>query len=120
MRAMLAPTRTRVTRATARRRRSRTKGPRMSENSTGYDLDRRVRRTRDRLGDALVDLMQERPFDAITVQAVLDRAGVSRSTFYEHFRDKDDLFLSDVDDFFAYVTRLLEHETTPTRRLFPV
>src|SRR5580700_5991169 len=57
--------------------------------------DRRVRRTRDALGDALMKLMHEKPFRDIKVQHVLDRAGVGRSTFYTHFRDKDDLFLSD-------------------------
>ena len=41
-------------------------------------MDRRVRRTRDALGDALVALMQERPFEQIKVQHVLDRAGVGR------------------------------------------
>jgi len=66
-------------------------------------VDRRVRRTRDRLGDALVTLLQEVPFDTITVQQVLDRAGVARSTFYTHFSDKDDLLLSDADEFFAHV-----------------
>jgi AcrR family transcriptional regulator len=57
--------------------------------------DARVRRTRDALGDALVALMQEKPFDTITVQDVLDRAHVSRSTFYSHYSDKDDLLMSD-------------------------
>ena len=61
--------------------------------------DARVRRTRDALGDALVALMQEKPFDTITVQDVLDRAHVGRSTFYSHYSDKDDLLMSDVDDF---------------------
>jgi AcrR family transcriptional regulator len=58
-----------------------------------------VLRTRDTLGDALVALMQEKNFDEITVCEVLDRAGVVRSTFYAHYRDKDDLFLSDIEDF---------------------
>jgi AcrR family transcriptional regulator len=44
-------------------------------------VDRRARRTRDALGDALLDLMPEKSFDDITVQQVLDRAGVGRSTF---------------------------------------
>ena len=43
--------------------------------------DARVKRTRDALGDALIALMQEKPFETITVQEVLDRAHVSRSTF---------------------------------------
>ncbi len=41
--------------------------------------DRRAQRTRDALGDALITLMREKPFDTITVQDVLDLAGVSRS-----------------------------------------
>ena len=61
--------------------------------------DRRVRRTRDKLGDALVELLVQKSFDEITVQDVLDRAGVSRSTFYSHFSDKNDLFFSDSDEF---------------------
>jgi len=57
--------------------------------------DRRVLRTRNTLGDALVSLIHKKNFDEITVQEVLDHAGVGRSTFYAHYSDKDDLFLSD-------------------------
>jgi len=60
--------------------------------------DRRIRQTRGRLGDALVALMQEKPIDQVTVQEVLDRAAVGRSTFYLHFRDKNDLFLCILED----------------------
>lgn len=56
--------------------------------------DRRVRRTRRLLREALLELMQEKGYDHVTVQDVLDRADVGRATFYTHFRDKDDLFLS--------------------------
>jgi AcrR family transcriptional regulator len=54
--------------------------------------DRRRQRTRRQLNQALVDLIKEKRFDDITVQNVIDRAGVGRSTFYSHFRDKEDLF----------------------------
>lgn len=56
--------------------------------------DRRIRRTRQTLQDALIELIPEKGYDAITVQDVLDRADVGRSTFYAHFQDKDDLLLS--------------------------
>lgn len=82
--------------------------------------DRRVLRTRDTLGDALVKLIHEKPFDDITVQEILDRAGVSRSTFYEHYRDKDDLFLSDVEDFFEMMSTLLTRNGASPRRLVPL
>jgi AcrR family transcriptional regulator len=82
--------------------------------------DRRVLRTRDTLGDALVALMHEKNFDDITVQDVLDRAGVGRSTFYVHYRDKDDLFLSDVEDFLEWVSSALKRQDASTKRLLPV
>ena len=83
-------------------------------------MDRRVRRTRDALGDALVALIQEKSFDSITVQEVLDRAGVSRSTFYMHFRDKNDLFLSDVDEFLQAMSMVLIHRKEASERIAPV
>jgi AcrR family transcriptional regulator len=82
--------------------------------------DRRVRHTRDALGDALVAIMHEKPFDDITVQHVLDRAGVGRSTFYTYFRDKDDLFLSDVEDFLEAMAFALSHQGEVSNRVAPV
>ena len=82
--------------------------------------DRRVLRTRDILGDALVALMKEKPFDDITVQQVLDRAGVGRSTFYAHYRDKEDLFLSDVEDFLGLMSSLLTRRNASLSRVAPV
>jgi AcrR family transcriptional regulator len=83
-------------------------------------MDRRARRTRDALGDALIDLMQERPFNSITVQDVLDRAAVGRSTFYTHYRDKDDLFLSDVEDFWEAISTMLDRSGEDSKRVAPV
>jgi AcrR family transcriptional regulator len=83
-------------------------------------VDRRVRRTRDALGDALLALIQEQPFDAITVQEVLDRAGIGRSTFYAHYRDKDDLFLSDLEEFFELMSTLLLRRPEDSNRIAPV
>ena len=82
--------------------------------------DRRILRTRDTLGDALVALMHEKNFDDITVQDVLDRAGVGRSTFYVHYRDKEDLFLSDVEDFLEKISSALKGHDANPKRLLPV
>ena len=82
--------------------------------------DRRVRRTRDQLGDALMELLVQKPFDDITVQDVLDRAGVSRSTFYTHYRDKNDLFLSDADEFFEGMATALSRFGDKSERVAPV
>ncbi len=82
--------------------------------------DRRVRKTRDALGDALVKLMLEKPFEEITVQHILDRAGISRSTFYTHFSDKNDLFLSDAEEFFELTAFYLSRTKDSSRRIAPV
>ena len=82
--------------------------------------DARVRRTRDALGDALVALMQEKPFDTITVQDVLDRAKVGRSTFYAHYSDKDDLLMSDAEEFFESLSMALSVRGDKSDRVFPV
>jgi len=61
-------------------------------------MDRRVRRTRRLLGDALVELVLEQGYERTTVQDVLDRADVGRSTFYAHFRDKDALLMAGFEE----------------------
>ncbi|MFI1461488.1 TetR/AcrR family transcriptional regulator [Nocardia carnea] len=55
--------------------------------------DRRVRRTRETLHRALIELMMERAYDRISVSDVIARADIGRSTFYAHYRDKDDLLV---------------------------
>ncbi|MGH9644652.1 MAG: TetR/AcrR family transcriptional regulator [Terriglobales bacterium] len=83
-------------------------------------VDRRVTRTRDVLGDALIALMQEKPWPEITVQHVLERAKVSRSTFYAHYSGKNDLFMSDVEDFFEMVSGTLSRRKERSGRVLPV
>lgn len=55
--------------------------------------DRRVQRTRELLQKALIELIRERRYDAITVQDIADRANVGRTTFYLRYNGKDDLFM---------------------------
>ncbi|GAB2832207.1 hypothetical protein GCM10022221_33880 [Actinocorallia aurea] len=60
----------------------------MTEHPT---VSPRAQRTRARLQDALLDLVASRDLDQISVSDVTKRAGVNRSTFYEHFTDAHDL-----------------------------
>jgi len=60
--------------------------------------DRRVRRTRGLLHGALASLIHEKPYDDIVVKEILARADVGRSTFYAHFRDKDELLAEGIRD----------------------
>lgn len=93
------------------------KSPRLR---SGVGTDARVRFTREVLGDALVALLHEWPFEQITVQDILDRAGVGRTTFYAHYADKQDLFLSDVEEFLEGMASYLDRCDAPVQRLAPV
>src|SRR5499433_1391938 len=63
--------------------------------------DRRVQKTKNLLHQALGSLIREKPYDAIVVKEILDRANVGRSTFYTHFRNKDELLLSGIHEMLA-------------------
>ena len=86
--------------------------------------DRRTSRTRRSLSEALIELILEKRYDEITVQNVIDRADVGRSTFYAHYRDKEDLFLSDwerfLDNFVQHIQwqNLREGQFVPVLGLF--
>jgi len=56
--------------------------------------DRRVQRTRELLQKALIELISERGYDAITIQDIADRANLGRTTFYLHYSSKDELFIT--------------------------
>jgi AcrR family transcriptional regulator len=85
--------------------------------------DRRSRRTRQLLGDALVELMLEKHFESITVQEILDRADVGRSTFYAHYTDKESLLLSQIEHVIHELEKYAEagsahHGLLPSLELF--
>lgn len=74
--------------------------------------DRRSQRTRGLLSGALVALMVEQRYDEITIQDIIDRANVGRSTFYAHYLDKEDLLVS---NFTRTIDSLIEHGDPGTR-----
>jgi len=61
-------------------------------------VDRRVQRTRQLLDDALMVLIVEKGYETITVQNIIDRANLGRSTFYAHYQDKEDLLRSGMEE----------------------
>src|SRR5216683_4662018 len=79
-------------------------------------VDRRVRRTRTSLHKALISLALEKNYDSITVQEVLDRADVGRSTFYTHFQSMDELLISGVHDLRITLNSALQQQRTPAKR----
>lgn len=61
-------------------------------------ISRRVDRTRKALREALFDLIREKSYDEITVEEITERANLGRTTFYLHYKDKEDLLLEDFID----------------------
>ena len=82
--------------------------------------DRRTRRTRGRLNSAMVELITEKRFDDITVQNVIDRADVGRATFYTHFRDKEDLFEQQWEQFNQMLADRIDWDRAGQGSFFPV
>lgn len=60
--------------------------------------DRRIQRTRQLLQESIISLILDKGYRKITVQDIIDRANVGRSTFYSHFRDKEDLLISSFEE----------------------
>lgn len=71
-------------------------------------LDLRVRRTHKLLWDALVSLLQERDFDAVSVTEVCERAMVHRTTFYKHYEDKQGLLRHGISEELSALYRGIE------------
>lgn len=71
--------------------------------------DRRARRTRRLLREAMVRLVLERGYAGVTVEDIAEHADVGRATFYSHYRDKDDLLTQVV----AELLEELEARTMP-------
>ncbi|WP_269514223.1 TetR/AcrR family transcriptional regulator [Brevundimonas subvibrioides] len=65
------------------------------------DLDRRSQRTRKAVFDAFTRLIFTHRYSAIRTSDLIEAAGVGRSTFYEHFRNKDDVLVWAIDPIFA-------------------
>lgn len=61
-------------------------------------LDPRVARTRRLLQDALMDLARTRPLDDVSIGDIADAATVNRTTFYQHYPDKETLLADALDE----------------------
>jgi AcrR family transcriptional regulator len=81
--------------------------------------DRRAQRTARLVTGALASLMAERRYDAITVQDILDRADVGRSTFYTHYYGKEDVLATSLEGVLDALSRHLAHEPAQGRHVIP-
>ena len=62
----------------------------MLQKSTSNN--RQVQRTKSWIFEALMILMDEKPYDKITVSDIVEKAGIARQTFYRNFNDKNEVF----------------------------
>jgi AcrR family transcriptional regulator len=85
-------------------------------------VDARTQRTTTALAYALIQLIQEGNgrFEDITVRQILQRSGVGRTTFYSHFRSKEDVLHSTYEGIFGAHKEQLRQDTSAKPRLFPV
>ena len=58
-------------------------------------IDRRIQRTRQSLRTALLDLIKEKDYDEISIEDITERADIGRTTFYLHYKDKEDLLMEE-------------------------
>ncbi len=66
-------------------------------------MDRRQRKSRKAIYDAFLILLEKKSYSRITVQEIIDKADVGRTTFYAHFPTKDDLLSSLSEEMFSHV-----------------
>jgi AcrR family transcriptional regulator len=76
------------------------------KESMAARTDRRVERTRQLIRAAFRSLLEEKGYETVTVQDIIDRANVGRATFYAHFDNKDELFASGFDELRASLKAL--------------
>ena len=76
--------------------------------NTAANTDRRIARSKRALRSALIELMEERGLDGVSVGDLCARADLNRGTFYNHFHDKDDLLTTLEDEIIADLERIQE------------
>jgi AcrR family transcriptional regulator len=80
-------------------------------------IDRRKARTRQLLRDALMALIVEKGYEAISIQDIVDRANVARPTFYLHFKDKEELLFTSLVEIYE---ELFSRQLSGTSLLMPI
>ncbi len=86
--------------------------------------DRRITRTRNQLREALFELILEKGYDTVTIEEITDRANLGRTTFYLHYKDKEQLLLESIDsianDLLQQITQIIpafsNSELSPANR----
>ena len=86
---------------------------RMRSPQTQKRSDRRVRKTREAIQNALLALIAEKGFEAIVVEDIIQRADIGRSTFYTHFADKEDALRSRLEELRSWIQHVCASSLRP-------
>lgn len=79
-------------------------------NNNNLRLDRRVNRTRRQLRDAMMSLVLERGYNAVTIEDITERADLGRTTFYLHYQSKYDLLVESLEEIAQDLKVQVEHQ----------
>jgi AcrR family transcriptional regulator len=71
-------------------------------------IDRRVRRTRRLLAEALVQLITEKEYEAISITDIAERADLNRATFYLHYGNKEELLVDMLEERFDELVQRMD------------
>lgn len=82
----------------------------MKMNNNNLRPDRRVNRTRHQLRDAMMSLVLERGYNAVTIEDITERADLGRTTFYLHYHSKYDLLVESLEEITRDLKVQVEHQ----------
>ncbi|SFS68683.1 TetR/AcrR family transcriptional regulator [Paenibacillus sp. BC26] len=80
-------------------------------------LDRRTIKTREAIYQALIELMSEKDFDAITINDISNKANIHRGTVYLHYSDKFDLLEKVIKNHLGNMMKFCMLSKLPEERL---
>lgn len=68
-------------------------------------IDKRIIRTKNKLKNSLIELLETHSFDKISVSDICKNGNINRVTFYSHYKDKDELFIDYINDVSSIVLK---------------
>lgn len=68
-----------------------------------FDMDYKKNKSKTIILMAIIFLMKEKEYQDISISEIIDKAEISRSTFYAHFKKKDDIIVYYLEDLMSHV-----------------